>query len=116
MATTIECEDESDANPAQDIKFPDLLAPADDRSPTTVITHTSPQGPGKLLLRGTTFDNGTVTKVSVNGRSAKATAPNFAESELVLHGVKPGETNLTAGSEDAADHVEKLPHIWGPEF
>ncbi len=98
----------------RDIEFPDLLAPVDDRPPTTVITRVSRRiAPGnKFLLRGTTSDNGPVKKVLVNGREAKATASNFSEWEIVLEGVKPGETKFTAHAEDAAGNVEKRPHTW----
>jgi hypothetical protein len=62
------------------------------------------------VVRGTTSDNGTVKKVRVNGREARAVAPNFAEWEVVLEGVRPGALKLTAGAEDAAGNVEKRPH------
>ena len=94
----------------QDIEFPKLLDPVDDRPPATVITHASQAAPGKLLVRGTTADNGPVKRVLVNGRQAKETAPNFAEWEILLGGVKTGETNLTAHAEDAAGNVEQRPH------
>lgn len=61
---------------------------------------------------GTTSDNGTVKTVLVNGRVAKPTTGNFAEWEIVLDGVKPGKTQLSARAEDAAGNVEKLPHAW----
>ena len=93
----------------QDFEFPKLLDPVDDRPPTTVITHIGQPAPGKLLVRGTTTDNGTVKKVLVNGRQAKATAGNFAEWEIVLEAAQPGETKLTAHAEDAVGNVEKLP-------
>ena len=98
----------------QDIEFPDLLDPVDDRPPTTVITRVSRRiAPGnKFLVRGTTSDNGSVARVIVNHREAKATANNFAEWEIMLDGVKPGETKLTAHAEDAAGNVEKRPHTW----
>ncbi|MBI3464148.1 MAG: hypothetical protein HY000_13995 [Planctomycetes bacterium] len=105
--------DESRAAEVHDVEFPDLLDAVDDRAPATVITHASPSAPGKLLVRGTTSDNGTVKKVLVNGREAKATAGNFAEWEVTLDGVEPGETQLTASAEDAAGNVEKLPHTLG---
>jgi hypothetical protein len=100
----------------QDVEFPKLLDPVDDRPPATVITHVSPSALGKLFVRGTTSDNGTVTKVLVNGRPAKATAGNFAEWEFVLDGAKPGATKLTAYAEDAAGNVEKWPHIRVTEY
>jgi hypothetical protein len=67
-------------------------------------------------VRGTTSDNGTVTKVLVNGRPAKAAPANFSEWEIVLDGVKPSEMTLIASPEDASVHVEKLPHPWTREF
>lgn len=103
--------DESRAAEVHNIEFPKLLDPVDDLPPTTVITHVSPTSDGKLRVRGTTADNGTVTKVLVNGREAKATTGNFAEWEVVLEGVNPGETKLTANAEDAAGNVEKLRHL-----
>jgi hypothetical protein len=93
-----------------DVGFPRLLDPVDDRPPVTVITHASRLGPGRLLVRGTTSDDGVVRAVLVNGRDAVATADNFAQWEAVLDGVPPGETELTAGAEDAAGNLEKLPH------
>jgi G8 domain len=95
-----------------DVPFPTLLHPVDDRPPATVITRVSHLAAGKLLVRGTTSDNGAVKRVLVNGRAAKATAGNFAEWEIVLDGVKPGKVQLTARAEDAAGNVEKLAHTW----
>jgi len=71
-----------------------------------------PGAGARVQVRGTTADNGTVKKVLVNGRAAKATTSNFSEWEIVLDGVQPGETKLTASAEDAAGNVEKLPHTW----
>ena len=62
-------------------------------------------------MRGTTADNGTVKKVLVNGKEAKALPPNFAEWEIVLDGVPAGELKLQAHAEDAAGNVEKRPHV-----
>ena len=100
-----------------DIEFPKLLDPVDDRPPTTVITQVSPQiAPRKLLVRGTTSDNGTVKRVLVNGSEARATANNFAEWEIVLDGVESGNVKLAARAEDTAGNVEKRPHTWALEF
>src|SRR5262249_45091621 len=76
------------------VEFPALLDPVDDLSPTTVITHVKREG-SSVIVRGTTADNGTVKKVVVNGREAKSLAPNFAEWEVVLAEVKPGELRLS---------------------
>ncbi len=88
------------------VAFPQLLDPVDDLPPTTVITHVRKQD-GKLLVRGTTADNGSVTRVVVNGQEAKALRANFAEWELVL----ADAPQLTAHSEDAAGNIEKLGHV-----
>ena len=94
----------------QNVEFPTLLHPVDDRPPTTVITHVAPAAGGKLLVRGTTADNGEVKQVLVNGREAKATAHNFARWEVVIDA--PREARLTAAAIDAAGNGELLPHTW----
>jgi len=38
-------------------------------------------------------------------------APNFAQWEVVLNGVKPGELKLSAHAEDTAGNAEKRPHV-----
>jgi hypothetical protein len=68
-------------------------------------------GPGKLLVRGTTSDNGVVKEVRVNGQAARAVAANFAEWEVVLDGLRPGPVTLTGGATDAAGNVEPRPHV-----
>ena len=94
------------------IEFPKLLDPVDDLPPTTVITHVSKIG-GKVTVRGSTADNGTVKRVLVNGTEAKATAPNFAEWEITLENLPTGSAKLEAYAEDAAGNVEKRPHaVW----
>jgi len=62
-------------------------------------------------VRGTTSDNGTVKKVVVNGKEARAVATNFAQWEVLLEGLRPGEQKLIARAEDAAGNVEKRPHV-----
>ncbi len=103
--------DESRVAEVKDIPFPKPLDPVDDLPPATVITHFVRQAENKLIVRGTTTDNGTVKKVVVNGREARTVTPNFAEWEVLLDGAKPGEVKLSAHAEDAAGNVEKLPHI-----
>jgi hypothetical protein len=85
----------------KDVMFPELLKPIDDLPPSTVITSVAGR-----IVRGTTLDNGVVRAVTVNGRPARATAPNFLEWEVDLD---PAPM-LTAVAEDAAGNVEKTPH------
>jgi hypothetical protein len=101
--------DESRVKEVRDVEFPKLLDPVDDLPPATVITHVKSQD-GKLVVRGTTADNGTVKKVIVNGKDARALTSNFAEWEVALENVRPGEVRLTAHAEDAAGNIEKLAH------
>jgi hypothetical protein len=86
----------------RDIEFPELLTPVDDLPPATVITSVS-----KGVVRGTTMDNGVVKRVVVNGREAKATAPNFAEWEIPFDGTG----KIEAWAEDEAGNVETNRHV-----
>ena len=97
--------DESRLTEVKGITFPQLLDPVDDLPPTTVITHVLKQADGKLLVRGTTADNGTVKRVIVNGKDASS--PNFAEWEIVLESA----TQVSAHAEDAAGNTEPRPHL-----
>jgi hypothetical protein len=95
----------------KNLDFPKLLDPVDDLPPTTVITHVTKLAEGKLRVRGTTADNGTVKRVMINGKEAKAVAPNFAEWEIILEKL-PIAGKVEAHAEDTAGNVEKKPHVW----
>ncbi len=90
----------------KDVEFPKLLDPVDDLPPTTVITHVRKLDGGKLAVRGSTADNGTVKRVLVNGKEAKALAANFTEWEITLDAA----AKLEAHAEDEAGNVEKNRH------
>ncbi|MBI5758684.1 MAG: G8 domain-containing protein [Planctomycetales bacterium] len=120
--------DESRAAEVRDVEFPTLLNPIDDLPPVSVITHVQPASGGKLLVRGTTSDNGTVSRVVVNGRPAKSQANNFGEWEIEIAAPagwlganaashQPGRSTIKAHAVDAAGNVEKTPHeVRGNEF
>ncbi len=101
--------DESRVAEVRDVEFPKLLDPVDDLPPITVITHVERSAAGSIRVRGTTSDNGTVKRVRVNGREAKALAANFSEWEITLEVGKGQE--LHAHAEDAAGNVEPRPHV-----
>jgi hypothetical protein len=105
--------DESRAAEVHDVAFPKLLDPVDDLPPVTVITQVVKGEGGKLVVRGTCSDNGTVAKVVVNGREARAVRGNFAEWEVALESVGASAVKVEAHAEDAAGNVEKRPHVVG---
>jgi hypothetical protein len=96
--------------PLESVAFPRPLDPMDDLPPATVITFVGTDADGKLVVRGTTTDNGTVASVRVNGQKATRLAPNYAEWEITLDSVPRGVLRLTARAEDIAGNVERLPH------
>jgi hypothetical protein len=86
------------------VSFPAVLQPVDDLPPSTVITERRASQNG-LLVRGVCIDNGEVRRVVVNGKEARALAPNFAEWEITMAlAAEP----IVAHAEDAAGNVEKL--------
>lgn len=91
--------------------FPRPLDLVDDLPPATIVTSVARQDPAHLRVRGTTTDNGVVKRVVVNGREAKALAPNFAEWEITLPALRGPAPNLSAHAEDAAGNIERTPHI-----
>ncbi len=101
---------ESRVAEVKDVPFPKLLDPVDDLPPATVITDVRRGEGGKVIVRGTTSDNGAVKAVVVNGKAARALRPDFGEWEAVLEGV-PKEGKIEACARDAAGNVEKRPHV-----
>jgi hypothetical protein len=99
--------DESRVAEVADVAFPQPLDPVDDLPPATVITHAKRVG-GKLTVRGTTSDNGTVKRVLVNGKEATSIASNYSEWEIVLD-ISSGPIKIEARAEDVAGNIEKTP-------
>jgi hypothetical protein len=97
--------DESRVAHVTGVEFPKLLDPIDELPPATVITRVTAKD-GKLIVRGTTGDNGTVKRVLVNGVEAKPTRENFAEWEAIV----TAANKIAAHAEDATGNIEKLPH------
>ena len=99
----------SGPHPVDAADFPAPLTPIDDLPPATVITHAEPVAPGKIVVRGTTSDNGDVADVTVNGVDVKALAANYAQWEVTVDA--PIDGKLTASSKDVAGNVEQTPHV-----
>ena len=95
--------------PAAGADFPAPLTPVDDLPPATVMTEVLPAASGKLLIRGTTSDNGEVTQVTVNGHDVKQLAPNYAEWEVAVDAPRDGK--LTAAAKDGTGNTEHTPDV-----
>jgi hypothetical protein len=93
-------------------EFPGKIAAVDDLPPATVITAVLRRKDGSLVVRGTTSDNGTVKRVVVNGKEARAVGANFAEWEMVFE-KEAVPARVSAYAEDAAGNVEPRPHVVG---
>jgi len=90
--------------------FPKPLQPIDDLPPVTVITRVR-LTEGKLVVRGSSTDNGTIKEVLVNGVAARSVNGNFAEWEAVLPAPKEETLKVKAMARDEAGNVEKRPHL-----
>jgi hypothetical protein len=99
--------DESRVAVVTSVIFPELLHPVDDLPPSTVVTHAR-RGQDKLVVKGTTTDNGEVVAVTVNGRPARSLQGRFAEWEVDL---APETGELSASATDAAGNIEPRPHV-----
>jgi hypothetical protein len=96
--------------PVATAAYPKPLDPVDDLPPATVMTSVERRKDGRVVVRGTTCDNGRVKCVRVNGREARQLADNFARWEIVFDAVVAGKLELIAAAEDSAGNVEKTPH------
>lgn len=96
--------------PNDEAEYPRPLAPLDDLPPSTVITQVDSRIAGKLIVRGTSSDNGTIEQVTVNGRRATPLAPDFSQWEITLEGLPTGPTKITASARDNAGNEEFTRH------
>ena len=99
--------DESLATRVSGIDFPELLSPVDDLPPCTVITRIDSTG-DRLLVRGTTHDNGVVKTISVNGKSASILSQVHGVADWSIE--LPKSKSITATATDATGNRELNPH------
>lgn len=92
--------------------YPAPLKPSDDAPPVTVITRIriNQKENGRVVIEGTTADNGEVRSVRVNGQEAKPLADNFLEWIAELEGTPAGPLVLSASADDRAGNAETTPH------
>jgi hypothetical protein len=99
--------DESLATRVSGIDFPELLSPVDDLPPCTIITRIDSTG-DRLLVRGTTHDNGVVKTISVNGKSASILSQVHGVADWSIE--LPKSKSITATATDATGNRELNPH------
>jgi hypothetical protein len=99
---TIDKDFQPKGKPPMEAEFPGALTPVDDLPPITIVTHVSKPVKGKVTVRGTTADVGTIKKVQVNGVIARPLQSNFAEWQAVIDAPK-GKLNVRA--EDEAGNI-----------
>lgn len=93
-----------------DVPFPALLDPIDDLPPATIITSVRRQG-DKVVVRGVSEDNGTISRVSVNGRDAKFLSSHAGVVDWKVELEPPADHSIRATAADAAGNVEETPAV-----
>ena len=101
--------DESLVAEVSDVEFPELLKVVDGLPPATVITSVRRRG-GKVIVSGTTHDDGDIVSVQVNGQDATLVVVTDGvvdwRTEIT---VKTGAV-ITAMARDKAGNQEQTPH------
>jgi hypothetical protein len=108
--------DESRLADVPRVPFPQLLEPTDDQPPATIVTWPTAGIPvqiegGRLTVAGTSTDNGTIQRVTVNGVDAESVDDDFLQWTATLTDVAPGRLTITAVSQDEAGNIEQTPHV-----
>ncbi|WP_435010241.1 G8 domain-containing protein [Tundrisphaera lichenicola] len=96
------------AGPAPSTPNEDTSLVPDDTPPTTIVTFVSMAKERTRKVRGTSVDNGSIRRVLVNGRDARAIDRNFLEWEVILE--DPEDGVIHAYAEDNSGNIEKNPH------
>lgn len=95
----------------KDVPWPKLLNPIDDVPPATIVTSVRHDG-NKLLVRGVSHDNGTITSVKVNGSPAKISSNSAGVADWEVSVNANNVNQLIAAAADDAGNVELTPHRW----
>ncbi len=107
--------DEARVAEVESVDWPELLSGTDDEPPATAITWPSEGsevmvGEGRLTVCGGSTDNGTTSRVMVNGVPAQDLDYNYHQWEITLTDIEPGPLLLEAWAEDSAGNRELTPH------
>jgi hypothetical protein len=99
---------ESRVAEVSNVRWPKLLDPVDDVPPATIITSVSTLG-GKLVVRGVAHDNGKITRVTVNKRTATVASSRAGIVDWTIE-LDRSESVVRAHATDAAGNVEQTAH------
>jgi hypothetical protein len=91
------------------VEFPALLEPVDDLPPATIITSVR-AADGKVVVRGTSHDNGDIASVTVNSQRAKVLGNHAGvlDWEIVID--SPADGAIVAHVTDKSGNEEKMSH------
>jgi hypothetical protein len=89
----------------ENVQWPEVLDPVDDLPPATIITSVREQG-GTLEVQGVSHDNGTITKITVNGQPADVTSTGSGVVDWKLTLNTPANRQLIASATDEAGNTE----------
>ncbi len=87
------------------VEWPEVLDPVDDLPPATIITSVRERD-GTVEVQGVSHDNGTITKITVNGQPAKVTSSGAGVVDWQITLKTPANRKLTAAATDAAGNTE----------
>jgi hypothetical protein len=91
------------------VEFPTLLEPVDDLPPATIISSVR-AADGKVVVRGTSHDNGEIVAVTVNGQPAKVLGNHAGVVDWEIAINSPADGAVVARATDKAGNEEKTSH------
>ena len=88
------------------VDWPKVLDPVDDLPPATIITSVRERD-GNVELQGVSHDNGTITKITVNGQPAQVISSGAGVVDWQITLKTPANRKLTAAATDNAGNTEQ---------
>jgi hypothetical protein len=93
------------------VEFPTLLDAVDDLPPATIITSVRTAA-DKVLVRGTSHDNGEIESITVNGRRATVLTNHAGVIDWEMTIDRAADGNVVARAKDQAGNHENMGHVW----
>ena len=101
--------DEARVAEVRDVEWPEILDPVDDVPPATVVTSVRRKG-DRLVVAGTTHDNGGIVAVRVNGVDAASMLRCAGVLDWRVSIPVPADGEVVAAARDKAGNKERNPH------